>query len=357
MAGTSELNPTQLLVAAEEAVALFDLEAAEAILKRVLKEHPENTTAMDMLAELYLQLGRQDKAKPLLEKSIAQKPGYDPKDIKSSSTKWMYYAQIVEGQAAVKSYQKGIEVLQSELAVAKTQMDETAVATVSTQIGNAYAAIAEIFITDLCFEDDAMTRCEAAIAAALRVCKNSLEVWQVAANLRLCQKRSVDAKAALMNCLKIIESLERDAMDDGTKAGPPYQTRVGVLKMLIEVGMGAEAKALASVLLAEEDANVEVWYLYGCAAKVCGDLKEAKRLFLAALEMLRELVASPNSSVQMRQSSLRPLVEATRAALQDIKDVVHRRKKTAPASHHGTDTEHAAAACAAGTDAVAMEVE
>ena len=31
--------------------ALFDLEAAEAILKRVLKQHPKNTTAMDMLAE------------------------------------------------------------------------------------------------------------------------------------------------------------------------------------------------------------------------------------------------------------------------------------------------------------------
>ena len=31
--------------------ALFDLEAAEVILKRVLKWQPANTTAMDMLAE------------------------------------------------------------------------------------------------------------------------------------------------------------------------------------------------------------------------------------------------------------------------------------------------------------------
>jgi len=334
---------------------LFDLEAAEAILKRVLKQHPKNTTAMDMLAELYLQLGRPDKAKPMLEKSIAQNPGYDPKDIKSSSTKWMYYAQIVEGQAAVKSYQKGIEVLQAELAVAKTQMDEGAVATVSSQIGTAYAAIAEIFMTDLCFEGDAETRCEAAIAAALRVCKKSLEVWQVAANLRLCQKRPADAKAALVNCLNILKHLERDAMDDGCQPGPPYQTRVAILKLLIEVGMGAEAKALASVLLAEDDANVEVWYLFGSAAKVCGDLKEAKRLFLAALEMLGELVSSPNSSVQMRQSSLRPLVEATRAALQEIKEVATHRKKTAPASQH--DTAAAEAATAAGTPAGAMDVE
>ena len=34
--------------------ALFDLEAAEAILKRVLKQDPKNTTAMDMLAEARL---------------------------------------------------------------------------------------------------------------------------------------------------------------------------------------------------------------------------------------------------------------------------------------------------------------
>ena len=33
--------------------ALFDLEAAEVILKRVLKREAANTTAMDMLAEAY----------------------------------------------------------------------------------------------------------------------------------------------------------------------------------------------------------------------------------------------------------------------------------------------------------------
>lgn len=336
MADTSTLSPTQLLVAAEEAVDSFDLAAAEAILKRALQQHPGSTTAMDMLAELYLQIGRTEEAKSLLEKSIAQKPGYGPKDMKSSSTKWMYYAQIVEGHDAVKSYKKGIEVLQAELAVAKTEMDATTIADVCKQIGAAYAAIAEVYMTDLCFEDGAESQCEASIVAALRVCQTSLEVWQAAANLRLCQNRIKDTKEALGNCIKILKSQEvTSEMDVGNGKAPAavvasYQTRVAILKLLIEVGMGTEARVLAVRLLAEDDANVEVWYLSGVAAKLCGHLKESKRLLLAALEMLQELVTSPHSSVRMREDSLRPIVEATQAALRDLKDLMHKKKDSEP---------------------------
>jgi hypothetical protein len=61
------------------------------------------------------------------------------------------------------------------------------------QICKAHCSIAELYLTDLCFEEDAEQSCEAAVARAAEVEEDSLEVHQVRASLLISQQRKPEA--------------------------------------------------------------------------------------------------------------------------------------------------------------------
>lgn len=64
-------------------------------------------------------------------------------------------------------------------------------------IAKAYCSIAELYMTDLCYEEDAEQLCEKSIMQALDTDPDSLDAHQTLASLRLSQGRPVDASAIM----------------------------------------------------------------------------------------------------------------------------------------------------------------
>eukprot|EP00965_Chrysotila_dentata_P062458 2069862-Pleurochrysis_carterae.AAC.3 len=73
------------------------------------------------------------------------------------------------------------------------------------------------------------------------------------ASLRLSQQRPEDAEALLAKALSITESLE------GSAQQPSLEMRTALSKLLMEVGMSAEALDLLQELRLEDDESLELW--------------------------------------------------------------------------------------------------
>lgn len=97
----------KLIEMAENFMSSFDYGNANQALQRALKLQPENTEAMDLLADVYIEAGDATKAGQLLQHSCKLNP-----DI--GSRKWFTLAQLHSGETSVKCYEKGIENLMRE---------------------------------------------------------------------------------------------------------------------------------------------------------------------------------------------------------------------------------------------------
>ena len=62
---------------------------------------------------------------------------------------------MVDGVEAVNCYEKGVEILKQEYAVAVAEGQHGMQSTIKQQIAAAYASVAELYMTDLCYSADA----------------------------------------------------------------------------------------------------------------------------------------------------------------------------------------------------------
>eukprot|EP01041_Mallomonas_annulata_P010485 gene10485-21867_t len=165
------------------ALQRFEYELASNFFKRALEKKPEDTNIMDALADVFLQLGDRDSAYTLLQQSTLIAPEINP-------YKWLYLAQLQEGCDALCSYERAIPLL--ELLINKT-MDESEKCTITKQLSKIHSSIAELYLTDLCFEDEAESKCETAVLHSLSIDSTSMDGLQALASLRLSQNRRPEA--------------------------------------------------------------------------------------------------------------------------------------------------------------------
>uniref|UniRef100_A0A7S4B8K6 Uncharacterized protein n=3 Tax=Chrysotila carterae TaxID=13221 RepID=A0A7S4B8K6_CHRCT len=200
----------------------------------------------------------------------------------------MYLGQLAEGEKALGWFQQGIQRLRSERAAlegaggSKDDLRREWLAATNA-LAAGLCAEAEIYLTDACDEDDAEMKCEALATEALLLVsgidKQTLpEPYQTMASLRLSQQRPEDAEALLAKALSITESLE------GSAQQPSLEMRTALSKLLMEVGMSAEALDLLQELRLEDDESLELWYLVVCAALQSGELEIAQAELEQALQ-------------------------------------------------------------------------
>jgi predicted Zn-dependent protease len=79
---------------------------------------PGDTTVMDALADVLIQLGQTEKAEGLLKESIVLSPESNP-------YKWLLLAQLLAGTDALQTYQEGIDFLNKQLI--RTEKDKNRV--------------------------------------------------------------------------------------------------------------------------------------------------------------------------------------------------------------------------------------
>lgn len=320
-----------LVERAETLVEQLQPDAALEFYRRALSLAPDDTSVMDAAAEVAFELGDEATARQLFERSVALAP-------EASAAKWMYLAQMQDGMEARGSYERGVVIMRREerdLAAALSGSAAAAAAAaeggagvdaimgdvcgqradlaaqlrlVQRHIASALCSISELFMTDLCMEDGAEQECEKYLQEAVAVDSTGAEPLQALANMRVSQGRNADAVECMTRVAHILEELEDEEL-------PPPTFRVVTAKLLIELAMDADAVNVLDCLLAEDDTNVEVLYLYGFALKNSGELLTAREALAKASELMSAQRAATRSSEEraVLDSHMKQITDAQQA--------------------------------------------
>eukprot|EP00941_MAST-03F_sp_MAST-3F-sp1_P000756 g756.t1 len=245
----------ELVRKANEFLKVFNLEMGATFLQRALAVDPSRTDVMDQFAAVLLEMGAHTDAESLLRQSINIAPD-------ASHEKHLYLGQILTGFDAVACFRKGIDILTRKKSEIEASGDFMMGQSVANEIASAWCSIVEVYMSDLCFENDAEARCDEAILVALEAAPDSIMVLQTLANLRMCQNNRKEASAAMKKVCKLLAKCK-----ENEEAMPSFQERTVIVKLLIELGQSQIALDLVTGLLEEDDDTAEVWYLAGVAAR------------------------------------------------------------------------------------------
>lgn len=274
-----------LLQTAQPEEALVAARRALNILQPSSKPSAAALPALNLLGEINVELGDPDSAKEAFEAAIA----IDPEGANDGAEKFLWMAQLNEegGAESVRWFEKGVEVLKREIGelegklVKKAEVEEL-LEEKKQKVANSLCGIAEVYMTDLSWEEDAETRCEAAVTEALLFAPNNPEPLQTLASIRISQLRHDDAKAALARSMELWKDLDPD--DPGV---PDYSTRISLSRLLMEAELEDEAIEVLERLVGENDGSVEAWYLGGWCLHLLAGKQKAQGEADTATSLLR----------------------------------------------------------------------
>lgn len=334
---------------------------ASKVLEERLRENPEValilSNVLGKLGETKVSMGKQDAARTDFERAIAllndQDEGSD--DVskvelqEKRASLYMYLGQLSSNDEALQAYNKGVELLvlciqdRERLEKAK-DMDaqdgneqRNELNELRRQLCGAYCTIAELYMTDLCYAENAEASCETCMQHAMKVIdspdgKPMVDALQTLASLRISQSRGEEAIDLILNAygkmktgcealaaLVGLSETENNGQHletavelieiDAANSLPGFEFRCQTARILLECASICTeeenrpekanecAKAAIQVLgslLAENDEVVEPWFLVGCAFAALTPIKtdEAISYLEQALEMLVKVKAS-----------------------------------------------------------------
>lgn len=267
----------------EEYIDTFQYELAQKFCQRALEMDNDNIRALETSGFLLLELGNMDAAKNCFGRVVELEP-------ESGHSKYMYLGQLLTGIDAIKCFQKGIELMkksmeESDGAGACSAEDGKPTA---KDISSAYCAIAEIYLTDSCFEDDAESKCKECLELAIQSDSENCEAYQLMASFLLSKddkegaRNNIEKSVALwLPQLQEAEKAEGSNIDPVQVCPVSYLSRMNAAKILIEVEKYDIASEILELLLEEEEEVIEVWYLLGWLHFLQGeDYKENARHYL-----------------------------------------------------------------------------
>lgn len=302
----SRFSADELLDKADEYLETFNYDMARRFCQRAVELDALNCRALEMSGLLFLQADKADLAIGCYRKAVELKP-------EIGHVKYMYLGQLSSGIEAVQFYLKGIELMNKKLAevqasqvtnvLSKEEISEggSTVAKDSVcditprDVSNAYCAVAEIFLTDACFEDDAEVRCKESLDRAIEADVANPESFHLLASYWLSKDDKTKASEAINRGISLwLPQLRSADQPDGATAVDPVQVcsvgfsaRINCTKTLIELQDYEVASEILELLLDEDDEVVEVWYLLGWINFLLGeDFRTNSRHYLCkALEL------------------------------------------------------------------------
>ncbi|SPN97134.1 related to TPR domain protein [Cephalotrichum gorgonifer] len=266
-----------LLQDATVKVQAGDYENAAKLAERALQETGVGgdfeLAALNLLGLAYIELGEVDAARTKLLRAVEiDGEGTLDEATGGGPEKFLWLAQISEegGQDSVAWYEKGAVILRRQIAEisgkqTRSSIEENALEEKRQSLAGVLCAVAEVYMTDLSWEEDAEGRCEALVTEATMVCPTSAETWQTVASVRISQERVDDARGALERGMEVWRDLP-----EGDIRVPAFPTRVSLARLLMEVEMEDEAMWVLERLLSEDDESVETWYLGGWCQYIQG---------------------------------------------------------------------------------------
>lgn len=284
-------KPAKQLLA--EATALLEqgdatgaVTTARAALDAALENDDTRACAAHMLlGEINVELGEIDTARShFLDAARLDEDGSLTEELGGGPEKFNWLAQLSEegGADSVQWFERAAACLRAQIQTLTAAADEarrkgSAMGTAEREIeatvsekkkklSETLCAVAEVYMTDLSWEEDAEARCEALITEATMLAPELPDAWQTVANVRVSQSRRDDAVAALERSMALWTDLEPE--DPGV---PPFPSRVSLTRLLIECDLQQKAVEVCERLVLDDDGSVEAWYLGGMAHYTLGE--------------------------------------------------------------------------------------
>jgi len=145
-------------------------------------------------------------------------------------------------------------------------------------------------MTDLCDRGDAQSQCISYIKKAVDVDPEGIETTLCSATYK---KTIGDIEGARQECsrcvdfLNILKTNVSDGITDGCEIDlPSVEVRLSLCRTLIDIEETRDAVSILEALVEEDDEDIRVWYLLGCAHFVASDLDAAQDALQIANEVL-----------------------------------------------------------------------
>jgi len=271
-----DLSLDECLDKAESLINEYNYPEAGIYCQKALEMNQDEPRALEMAASLFLENSDIENAKHCYGRAIAVNP-------EEGHAKYMAIAQLFGGIESLEMYKKGIEILSRQIENLKSQntSENGAAANLdsakeiknfSRELSNAFVAMAELFVTDLCDETEAESHCIQAIDNAESSDESNPEAFQIRARYQIVRGLFDEAKDSMRKSLDlwlprfsaILENKQEIEDFDPVETCPLlYVTRTSTAKILIELEMWDEGVQVLEGMLEEDDQVVETWYLLG----------------------------------------------------------------------------------------------
>ena len=317
----------------EEYVDRFEYDLALKFCDKALKMDPSNARVIETSACVYAETGDTDKAKAYFSKAAEVNPD-------NGHEKYMYLGQMSAGLEAQQWYLKGIDVMKNMLNNKNSLDDQNPTvkfmnkgSVSNTDISSAYCALAEIFMTDCCFEENAENQCLEYCKQAIDCDPNNVDAYIVNANFLLSTEKTEEARDLLGKCFsllklkeqksdylsdpdneEILEDMEeiddiekeQDESDEKekNKCCPSYDSRVTLAKLLTEVKEYEKSNLLLAGLTEEDDEDIYTWYMFGLNFFLGEQLSDAVVYLKKARELCEKLQCDDEELVNHLQEML-----------------------------------------------------
>lgn len=281
-----------------------EVSRAHQFFEDALRLEPESVQVLDAFGVFLCEEGDQQRAVQLLERSVSLRPNEGPE-------KFLHLAQMTSGEEALQWYTRGSALLDVALSAAQdaelkateaSKKDASkAVRSLRLQVARTRAAIAEMYMTDLCDLPDAEEKCEEALAQGAAASEDCLELQATTAGLRKVQGRIDEATELAVRCAKTVEGCFREQHDLvigdedlGAKEPPASQILsdediVQLCRTLLDLMQVAEARSLLELLLEKDEEDIQIWVLLGFSHVVEKDPDGARECAKHAMKLCKKM--------------------------------------------------------------------
>jgi tetratricopeptide (TPR) repeat protein len=295
----------------------LNLDGAILMYEEALSLKENDVKVLDALGQCYFDSGNFELAEKVLKKSISINPdGY--------YNSHLYLGQLLSGKKAAETFKKGIDLLEKYIQGENNTGENRRLI---RQLSSAYCSLAELYMTDLCDEQDAEKTCEMFSTRAVEIDPDNSEAQQTLGNFRMCQSKPKDAVPHILKAIDLIvkmherEEEEEEEEEEGDEdmsrndSGkhaditlddpfemvselPSYDSRFALSKIAMELELYPQAISVLERLLAEDDSNMEAFYLIAEAYYLQGEYAEAYEYLQIAIEMIDNVLDEGKSSKQ-----------------------------------------------------------
>lgn len=252
--------------------------AVELLAGAIVKE-PENVQLLEVFGEALLEVNEVETAYNVLSKAVEKDP-----EAALGVDKFLYLGQIVGGA-------DGVQLLDVALARLSLQLEQIASSQgendpVLVELAKLYPSAAdllqylirklnsavfaeiEVWMTDLCMEEEAESQCDLLIEKLLALDPENPEALSLLCLIRISQQRNDEGKEALTKAWehfqqrKAVLAADADAHDELVELVQPL---IGLARFAVELAMYDVAPAICAAVSEINDNAVDAYYLEGLA--------------------------------------------------------------------------------------------